>query len=637
MLHALFNAQTYASVERSAFEELSPEPGFDTKSVPLLKIHARIRRAQLTLKVGGGQRPNLSDKVFLYRVDRENPVRIWDWPAGDKTLTVDYVDTDVKEGETYAYVLYSPFQLITSPIRLTLSPVKASLGVPTTTLFIIDCSGSMGKDTPDGQQKLEAAKTAARHYLDVIDFDASDLGANHLVAMVSFSDSAYPTLNFTRDISQAREALTGLTPLARTNFGEPLDLGLSWLEGLPGEQRRGRKFIILLSDGMTNTGPVSRDEFLVDTPDQFANPLRLYQRLQSEGICTYSVGFGDPAKAGSWLLSSEEGLDEEVLRRIAEVPGTGGSYFTATDAFGLDRVYVRGFHDATGNVVFESTGVVTQGERKLAGQFNPARPQAPQTAAAATRPWWSQDIPLLVSPVCAAEPANSQMLVTLGWSSGALGLELKDPSGKIVDASYPGVHMRQSEQPICIAVDSPKLGNWTATVIGENIPAGESRYHLIASARVPPAASVGGVGGGGGSDWQTALLISSLVGTFVLSVMCVAIVMRRRRFGVARPAGAGVKQLAWLQVHEPGLMPRNFPMTVAVIRLGRDPGNDIVLSDPKISAFHAELRNDGGQVAVIDLGSKNGTWVGNERVDYRTLRSGDQIRLGDTVAVFSLA
>src|SRR5215217_2474211 len=49
--------------------------------------------------------------------------------------------------------------------------------------------------------------------------------------------------------------------------------------------------------------------------------------------------------------------------------------------------------------------------------------------------------------------------------------------------------------------------------------------------------------------------------------------------------------------------------TGAPLRIGRDPSNDVVLQDPNVSRFHAELALVGGAITVRDLGSSNGTRV----------------------------
>ena len=508
---------------------------------------------------------------------------------------------------------------------------KKPRGITTTTVFVLDCSGSMSRNTPDSQQKLEAAKKAARHYLDIIEFDNTQLGAKHEVGVASFSGSAYATLPLTADLSQARDAMDSLSPMNSTNFGDALDMAISWFERLSDDRRKGRKFIIFLSDGMTNTGPVERNQFVVSSPDEFANDLRLYQRAVKEGIRIYTVGFGDPSQA-TGLLGSDEGLDEEVLHRIAEVPGTGGRYFPAADAFELDEVYVRSFHDATGDLVFETTGTISQGETKEVGPFNPATRTGSQSGSTRSALKRLGRIPLLITPAFADAPTDSQMLVTLGWSVGELGIELKDPGGRIVDDSYPGAHVRRGDQPICIAIDSPRIGNWIATITGDNVPGAESRYHLIVSARVPPApVGGGGVIGGTELDPQMILLICMLGGILVLSILCIGVAIRRR----AAP-GAMEPVLAWLQVHEANKAPRNIKMTGRVVRIGRATSSDIRLNDPKVSAHHAEVRIERGAAVVSDLGSTNGVRVNGEPIRHRALRSGDRIGLGDTLVIYFL-
>ena len=66
------------------------------------------------------------------------------------------------------------------------------------------------------------------------------------------------------------------------------------------------------------------------------------------------------------------------------------------------------------------------------------------------------------------------------------------------------------------------------------------------------------------------------------------------------------------------------------LRIGRDQGSDIVLDDPAktVSRQHAELRFDQGEYVLFDLGSPNGTWVGNERVQRVVLTEGGRVRIG---------
>lgn len=64
------------------------------------------------------------------------------------------------------------------------------------------------------------------------------------------------------------------------------------------------------------------------------------------------------------------------------------------------------------------------------------------------------------------------------------------------------------------------------------------------------------------------------------------------------------------------------------ITIGRDDTNDIVLNNPTISRQHAELLLNNGVVRVKDLGSSNGTYINNVKMDEATLDTGDEIIVG---------
>jgi HD-GYP domain-containing protein (c-di-GMP phosphodiesterase class II) len=64
------------------------------------------------------------------------------------------------------------------------------------------------------------------------------------------------------------------------------------------------------------------------------------------------------------------------------------------------------------------------------------------------------------------------------------------------------------------------------------------------------------------------------------------------------------------------------------LRLGRHEENDLVLDNPYISRYHAEIFTDGLRYLLRDLGSTSGTFANGERITQRRLRDGDTIRLG---------
>lgn len=70
-----------------------------------------------------------------------------------------------------------------------------------------------------------------------------------------------------------------------------------------------------------------------------------------------------------------------------------------------------------------------------------------------------------------------------------------------------------------------------------------------------------------------------------------------------------------------------------VITIGRDPRNDVVISDPSVSRHHLQIiRDDYGNFRLADFGSINGTFVNERRATGEIhLNPGDIIRIGDTV------
>ena len=62
--------------------------------------------------------------------------------------------------------------------------------------------------------------------------------------------------------------------------------------------------------------------------------------------------------------------------------------------------------------------------------------------------------------------------------------------------------------------------------------------------------------------------------------------------------------------------------------IGRHPESHIFLDDVTVSRRHAEIRRQGSDLTVDDLGSLNGTYVNGERVEGRLLTTGDELQVG---------
>ncbi|MFA4965298.1 MAG: DUF3662 and FHA domain-containing protein [Thermoleophilia bacterium] len=68
----------------------------------------------------------------------------------------------------------------------------------------------------------------------------------------------------------------------------------------------------------------------------------------------------------------------------------------------------------------------------------------------------------------------------------------------------------------------------------------------------------------------------------------------------------------------------------SVTVVGRSRRCDIVLADPNVSRQHAEVRRQGDDYVVHDLGSTNGTRVNRRGVKQAVLRPGDRLEFGTT-------
>jgi ABC-type multidrug transport system ATPase subunit len=65
-----------------------------------------------------------------------------------------------------------------------------------------------------------------------------------------------------------------------------------------------------------------------------------------------------------------------------------------------------------------------------------------------------------------------------------------------------------------------------------------------------------------------------------------------------------------------------------VLRIGRAPENDMVITDLRVSRQHAELRSSGGTYEIIDVGSRSGTYVNGQRVQRARIGPNDIIGIG---------
>jgi hypothetical protein len=79
---------------------------------------------------------------------------------------------------------------------------------------------------------------------------------------------------------------------------------------------------------------------------------------------------------------------------------------------------------------------------------------------------------------------------------------------------------------------------------------------------------------------------------------------------------------------------REWPLQAERSVIGRLSGSEVEIQDPGASRQHAEIRRDGSDFVVADLGSTNGTLVNDNPISEATLEEGDRITIGRTVLEF---
>lgn len=210
-----------------------------------------------------------------------------------------------------------------------------------TVILTVDVSGSMRADDLK-PSRLEAAKAAARTFVE-------KQPRNVRVGVVSFSDSASIVQAPTTDREPVMAAIDRLAIQRRTAIGSGILTSLSAIFEEPGTKpnpsprdstvlgeqpsptiapvapgSNTSAVIVLLSDGVSNTGP---------------RPLDACEDAENRGVRVYTVGIGNPEGAVLRVdgFAMRVRLDEETLKRVAEK--TDAKYFKAESETSLTEIY----------------------------------------------------------------------------------------------------------------------------------------------------------------------------------------------------------------------------------------------------------------------------------------------------------
>jgi Ca-activated chloride channel family protein len=190
-------------------------------------------------------------------------------------------------------------------------------------LLAVDISGSM--DTQD----MVLNKTAVNRLKVVKKVAGEFIQRRHgdRVGLILFGSRAYLQTPLTFDTETTAtlldESEIGLAG-RETAIGDAIGLAVKRLR----DDAEAERVLVLLTDGANTSGEVQ--------------PLQAAEFAARDGLTVYTVGVGADEMMvqdffGSRVVNPSADLDEDTLRTIAE--RTGGRYFRARDAKGLEKIY----------------------------------------------------------------------------------------------------------------------------------------------------------------------------------------------------------------------------------------------------------------------------------------------------------
>ncbi len=183
-------------------------------------------------------------------------------------------------------------------------------------VLALDVSGSM-QATDYKPNRLESAKSSAKILIN-------SLKSKDHVGIVIFESGATTAAYLSPFKDMVLSKLENIAPKdGRTAIGDGLSLAIDMASSIPNK----KKVVILLSDGVSNSGVISPDEAISFAKDNKIQVHTIGMGSDEQTILGYDY-FGNPQYAE---------LDEKTLKNIAI--NTGGKYFKSVNSETLDDVY----------------------------------------------------------------------------------------------------------------------------------------------------------------------------------------------------------------------------------------------------------------------------------------------------------
>ena len=80
---------------------------------------------------------------------------------------------------------------------------------------------------------------------------------------------------------------------------------------------------------------------------------------------------------------------------------------------------------------------------------------------------------------------------------------------------------------------------------------------------------------------------------------------------------------------------KRYELDALPVGVGREATNAVRLHDVEVSRRHAQIVQADANFKLVDLGSSNGTFVNEQRIDQHVLQTGDRVQVGRTLMIFT--
>lgn len=192
-------------------------------------------------------------------------------------------------------------------------------------MLVVDISSSMLAEDFTPRNRLQVAKQTTAEFIAGRNFDR--------IGLVAFAGEALTQVPLTVDYPVLYQSLEQLQAgRGQLEDGTAIGTAIATAANRLREAEDGARVMVLLTDGENNRGEI--------------DPMTAAHAAEAFDIRIYTVGVGTEGMApipvaqgpfGIQYANMPVSIDEDLLRRIADL--TGGRYFRALDAGGLEEVY----------------------------------------------------------------------------------------------------------------------------------------------------------------------------------------------------------------------------------------------------------------------------------------------------------